>query len=447
MGNKQTILIRGGQIIDPSQDLNFVGNLLIENGLIKELDFPDTGSSGADILDAHGLVISPGFIDLHCHLREPGFEYKETIASGTKAAAHGGFTTVCAMPNTNPVTDSRSIVEFVLDKAKNEGYTRVLPIGAITKNSEGLELSEMAELADAGCIGFSDDGRPLEDAHLMRQALIYASSLQLPIINHCEVPELALDGVMHEGWVSNRLGLIGIPNSTEDSMVARDISLAEETGGRIHIAHTSTTGTMDLIKGAKERGVNISCEVTPHHLTLNDSAVLGKGQTLGPLLHSSYDTNAKVAPPLRSSKDVKSLVDGLKDRVVDFIATDHAPHSSSEKECSFEDAVKGISVLETALGSLLTLVHEDLIDLPTLIDRLTIAPANFLGMDLGTLKPGSPADITIFDPKKEWVVDSSKFVSKGKNTPLEGSILKGKVMATIFAGRFVYKSEGISNGN
>ena len=441
MNHARPLVIKGGRIIDPAQGLDEISDLLIRNGEIQALGSM-IKADDAHTIDAQGLVISPGFIDIHCHLREPGFEYKETIESGTAAAARGGFTTVCAMPNTNPVTDSRSSVEFVLQKARSEGAVNVLPIGAVTKGSRGEELAEMAELAEAGVIGFSDDGNPVEDANIMRQALSYASGLGLPIINHCEVPALSAGGVMSEGWISNRLGLKGIPRSAEEAMVARDISLVETTGGRLHIAHASTAGTIALVRGAKARGVRVTCEVTPHHLTLTDEAILGNSSDpFEPLSMSAYDTNAKVAPPLRSRVDVAAAIEGLRDGSVDFIATDHAPHGQTEKVCTFEEAANGISVLETALGSLMGIVHNDAISLPLLIEKLTKAPASFLGKEIGSLKPGCDADITIFDPNAEWTVLASSFASKGKNTPLDGERLKGKVIATIVGGQLVYGNE------
>ena len=440
MADTPPILVRGGRIVDPARGLDRVADLLTEGGTIAGID-GHIASEYAQVVDAAGLVVCPGFIDLHCHLREPGFEYKETIATGTLAAARGGFTTVCAMPNTSPVMDTRATVEFVLSRASGEGVVRVLPIGAVTKGSRGAELSEMVELADAGVVGFSDDGHPVANANVMRQALSYSSSLGLPIINHCEVPELSADGVMNEGWTANRLGLRGIPNASEEAMVARDISLLETVGGRLHIAHASTAGTVELVRRAKERGIAVTCEVTPHHLTLTDEAIMGSAaghSAFEPLTAAAYDTNAKVAPPLRSRGDVAAMVEGLRDGTVDFIATDHAPHGRTDKLCTFDEAANGISVLETALGSAMSLVHDGALTLPLAVDRLTAAPARFLGMDLGTLKPGSPADVTIFDPDAEWLVDPANFASKGKNTPLAGTMLKGRVVATIAAGEVVY---------
>ncbi len=439
MSYPRPILIKGGRIVDPSQRRDERGDLLVRNGAIEGIHPDITPPDGARIIDAGSLVVCPGFIDLHCHLREPGFEYKETIATGTRAAARGGFTTLCAMPNTDPVMDSRAVVDFVRRRAREEGAVRVLPIGAVTAGSKGMALAEMAELAEAGAVGFSDDGRPVADANVMRQALSYASGLGLPIINHCEVPELAAGGVMNEGWVATRLGLKAVPRSAEEAMAARDVALAETTGGRLHVAHASTAGTVEMVRRAKARGLEVTCEVTPHHLTLTEEAVLGRGSGgYEPLSVSAYDTNAKVAPPLRSHRDVEAMVEGLRDGAVDLIATDHAPHGRTEKLCTFDDAANGISVLETALGSLMSLVHGGAVTLPALVEKLTAAPARFLSLDLGALRPGSPADVTVFDPGAEWVVDPTAFASKGQNTPLAGEALKGRVAATIAAGEVVY---------
>ena len=441
MSQPSPVLIKGGRILDAAQGVDRVADLLLEDGVVKGIDEQIAPPDGAQLIDAEGLMVCPGFVDLHCHLREPGFEYKETIATGTQAAANGGFTTVCAMPNTSPVSDNRATVDFVLRKARDEGIVRVLPIGCVTKGSAGKELAEMGELAEAGVIGFSDDGHPVTDPNIMRQALSYSSAFGLPIINHCEVKELSSGGMMNEGWVATRLGLKGIPNSAEEVMVARDIELAGLTGGRVHIAHASTAGTVDLVRRAKERGLSVTCEVTPHHLTLTDEAALGldaEAGPSGPVSAESYDTDAKVAPPLRSAEDVEAVVAALKEGVVDFIATDHAPHSTVDKMTTFDEAANGISNLETAFGSLMTLVHGGHISLPLLIEKLNAAPATFLGKELGTLKKGAPADVAILDPDAEWIVDAQAFASKGKNTPLDGATLKGKVVTTIFGGRVVH---------
>ena len=442
MSERGALLIKGGRVIDPAQDIDRTADVLIEHGVVKAVA-DSLASDGVTTIEAAGLVVCPGFIDMHCHLREPGFEHKETIATGTKAAAKGGFTTICAMPNTSPVADNRATVDFVLRRAREDGIVRVLPIGAVTMGSRGEQLAEMGELADAGAIGFSDDGNPVADDNLMRQALSYSSAFGLAIINHCEERSLSA-GVMNEGWVANRLGLRGIPNSAEDVMVARDIQLAGLTRGRLHIAHASTAGTVAMVRRAKEEGLAVTCEVTPHHLTLTEEAVLGpqgNGRAFESLGPAAYDTNARVAPPLRARSDVEAMVEGLKEGVIDFIATDHAPHAAVDKLCSFDEAANGISVLETALGSLLSLVHEGSITLPLLVERLTVAPARFLGFDTGTLRPGAPADVTIFDPDMEWVVDTAAFASKGKNTPLDGATLRGRVVATIVGGDVVYDSD------
>ena len=438
------VLIKGGRIIDPAQGIDRVSDLLIRDGLIVGMENSINPPEGTEFFDANGLVVSPGFVDLHCHLREPGLEYKETVATGTLAAAKGGFTTVCAMPNTEPTMHTRATVEYVLEKARSEGAVRVLPIGCVTKGSEGVELSEMAELAEAGCIGFSDDGHPVADGNIMRQALSYAAGLELPIINHCETPDLFRGGHMNEGWVANRLGIQGAPNSAEETMVARDISLAELTGGHVHLAHISTKGTLDLVRNAKERGIKVTCEVTPHHLTLTDEAVMGNqaGGRFEALGTSAYDTYAKVNPPLRAQSDMAAMAAGLVDGTIDVIATDHAPHGRIEKLCTFEEAAMGISVLETALGSVLSLVHAGQITLPLAIEKLTSAPANHLGRsDIGTLRVGAAADVTVFDPDAEWTVDAEKFVSKGKNSPLHGATLKGRPVTTFVGGQPAYRAE------
>ena len=442
------ILIKGGRLIDPSQAIDGIHDLLIEDGVVSGIAQHIDPPEHSEVIDATGMIVSPGFIDVHCHLREPGFEDKETIATGTLAAARGGFTTVCAIPNTNPTMDTASTLEYVLRKARDEAAVRVLPIGCVTKQSKGKQLAEMGELAEAGAIGFSDDGSPVADSNIMRQALSYSSAMGLPIINHCEEPELFHGGSMNEGWISNRLGVKGIPNSAEDIMVARDIDLAQLTGGRYHAAHLSTTGALELVRRAKDRGMtNISAEVTPHHLTLTDEAILGRAAegingsgAYAPLTPAAYDTLAKVNPPLREQSDMDAMIEGLRDGTIDLIATDHAPHNRTDKECTFHEAAFGISTLETALGQLMSLIHSDAIALPLLIEKLTLAPARFLRRDdLGTLKQGAPADITIINPDAEWVVDTTQFASKGKNTPLQGATLKGRVYATVVNGEVVYQ--------
>jgi dihydroorotase len=427
------LLIRGGRIIDPSQGINVVGDLFISEGKIAWLSTQPAGPlpENHQVIQARGMVVCPGFIDLHCHLRQPGFEEKETIATGTRAAAKGGFTTVCCMPNTKPPVDKAAVVEYIKSVAAKEGIVRVLPIGCIT---EGSELADFGELSASGAIAFSDDGSPVMDSSIMRSALEYSQESGLPIIDHCEDPTFSQDGVMNEGLVSARLGLKGIPACAEESMVARDIRLARLVGGRLHIAHVSTAGSVELIRSAKEEGIPITAEVTPHHLTLTEEKVVG------------YNTNAKVNPPLRTAEDVEALISGLKGGVLDAIATDHAPHTGKDKDCDFTTAAFGISGFETALGSLMGLVHRGKLDLVTLISKLTHEPASFLRRsDLGTLKPGAQADVIIFDPNAEWAVNPDEFVSKGKNTPLAGAVLKGKVIATVYGGVVVYSSMNFLN--
>ncbi|HEY8489623.1 MAG TPA: dihydroorotase [Dehalococcoidia bacterium] len=444
-GTPSTILIRGGRVLDPGRGLDTVGDVLIRNGRVVAAGPAQTGRADL-VIQAAGLVVCPGFVDLHTHLREPGLEHKETIATGTLAAARGGFTTVCAMPNTEPAADTRSVVEFVLRRAAEAGHVRVLPVGAVTKGRAGRELAELGELAEAGAVAFSDDGSPVADAGLMRRALEYASAFGLPVSDHCETPELARGGVMHEGWVATRLGLRGQPAAAEESMVARDLQLAELTGARVHIAHVSTAGAVELIRRAKERGVPVTAEVTPHHLTLTHEAVAwGPDGADGPL---RYDTNARVNPPLRSRADVEACVQGLRDGTIDAVATDHAPHALVDKQVEFDLAAPGISNLETALAQVLTLVHAGLLDLPALVERLTAGPVRAWGLDrwvegLGTLREGAPADVTVFDPDEEWTVDPTAFASKGRNTPLAGVRLRGRVVATVAGGRLVYAAERV----
>lgn len=437
------LLITGGRILDPGQGIDRVGDLFIEKGKVAQLGNEGSIPARQDyvVVAAHGMIVSPGFIDLHCHLREPGFEDKETIATGTRAASRGGFTTVCCMPNTEPPIDTPATVEYVLTKAKAEGSVRVLPIGCITQGRRGEKLAEMEKLARAGVVGFSDDGRTVANSRLMRNALEYSLLFGLPVIEHCEDAEISSKGVMNEGWVAFRLGLEGIPAAAEEIIVARDIALAEFTGAWLHVAHVSTAGSVELIQRAKEKGVKVTAEVTPHHLTLTEEKVIG------------YDTNAKVNPPLRTRKDIDALVQGLRAGIIDAIATDHAPHTSVDKQCEFAEAASGISGFETALGSLLALVHAGQLDLMTLVSKLTVEPARILQKkdskstlplehpaprNMGTFKVGAPGDVTIFDPQAEWMVAPQEFASKGKNTPLAGCLLRGKVVATIAGGKIVH---------
>ncbi len=428
----KSLLIQGGRIIDPSQGIDEVGSLLITEGKVswrgETPPQPDY-----DVLHAEGLIVCPGFIDLHCHLRQPGFEEKETIATGTQAAARGGFTTICCMPNTNPPLDNQAAIDYVKAEAATEGAVRVLPIGCISKGRKGEELAEMGEMASAGVIAYSDDGKPVKSSHIMRQALAYSRAFSLPVIDHCEDVALSKDGQMNEGILSTKLGLRGIPAAAEEIVVARDLALARLTGAHLHIAHVSTEGSVELIRRGKEKGIKVTAEVTPHHLTLTEEEVIG------------YETNAKVNPPLRTERDIQALIQGLKENVIDIIATDHAPHTEVDKRCEFALAASRISGLETALGSLMRLVHNEQLTLTTLITKLTGEPAKIINYDqLGTLKIGTPADITIFDPDREWIVDTRDFASKGKNTPLNGKKLKGRVMATIYQGKLVYKDDSIT---
>jgi dihydroorotase len=436
-----SLLIRSGRILDPSQGIDQVSDLLIADGRIMQIDSDVTSSpsysvilSKAKNLDATGLVVCPGFVDLHCHLREPGFEDKETISTGTKAAATGGFATVCCMPNTDPPLDSPSVVSLVKKKASKESLTTVLPVGCVTRGRKGKELTDMAALAEAGVVAFSDDGDPVASSQFMRRALECSRSLNLPIVDHCEDKSLSDHGIMNEGRISARLGLRGIPSAAEEVMVARDLVLGKMTKGRLHIAHVSTKGSVELIRRAKQEGVPVTAEATPHHLTLTEEMVTGTSAD------KAFDTDFKVNPPLRTKEDVEALIKGLRDGVIDAIATDHAPHTPTDKDRQPELAAFGISGFETALGCLMGLVHQGEINLTQLISKLTYEPAKIIGRhdELGTLRAGALANITILDPDQEWVVDSRNFASKGRNTPYDGYRLKGRIVATIAAGRMAY---------
>jgi dihydroorotase len=440
------LLITNGRIFDPGLNIDTTGDLLVVNGKIKQVGgrCEDLKHNNLKTIDAGGLVVCPGFIDLHCHLREPGYEDKETIATGTKAAAAGGFTTICCMPNTNPPLDNKSQVDFVTGTAESEGAIKVLVIGCVTRGRKGEELTEMYELADAGVIGFSDDGDPVKSTRIMLMAMEYSAGLGLFIIDHCEDKELANGCVMNDGWVATRMGLKGIPAAAEEIIVARDLELAKLTGTRIHIAHVSTAGSVDMLRRARDEGVKVTAEVTPHHLTLTDEIVMGG--TVGGSILEPYDTNTKVNPPLRTRKDITALIKGLRDGVIDIIATDHAPHTVIDKNCEYGIAAFGISGLETAFGSLMSLVHSGHLDLNTLIMKLTSAPSAIIGNkceNTGKLQVGCQGDITIFDPDMEWVVDCNNFYSKGKNSPLNGHRLKGKIIATAVDGTIAYKDSNI----
>ena len=441
-----SLLIRGGRIIDPTQGIDQIGDVLISGGKVMQaggtvIPTPSLSIilSKAKNLDATGLVVCPGFIDLHCHLREPGFEDKETIATGTKAAAEGGFTSVCCMPNTKPPLDNAAVVDWVRQKASKDSSIGVFPIGCITKGRKGGELTDMAGLAAAGVVAFSDDGNPVASSGLMRRAMECSRDLDLPIMDHCEDKELSGDGIINEGKMSAKLKLKGIPAAAEEVMVARDLILAKLTGARLHIAHVSTKGSVELIRRAKEEGASVTAEVTPHHLTLTEERILRERPD------KSFDANAKVNPPLRTKDDIQALLKGLKDGVIDAIATDHAPHTSADKDCGPELAAFGISGLETAFGCLMDLVHQGRISLTQLISKLTYEPAKVIGRngELGTLKAGAPANVTILDPAREWIVNSHNFASKGKNTPYDGCQFKSKVMATVANGKIVYMDDSL----
>ena len=443
--SSDTILINGARVIDPGLGRDEVTDILVRAGKIEVVGPvpPEQAPEGCRTIDAASLVASPGFIDLHCHLREPGFEYKETIATGTLAAARGGFSTVCCMPNTEPAIDNAAVVDLIHRRCREGAVVRVYPIGCVTKGRRGKELADMEELAAAGVVAFSDDGDPVYDPLLMRMALIYSADLGLPVINHCQEPALSRNGVMAEGWVATRLGLPGIPAAAEETMMSRDISLAESAGGRLHLAHVSTSGGVPLLQQAKDRGVMVTAEVCPHHLTITDQWVMGNrdsgAQEAGPL---AYDTSTKVYPPLRSREDTIALAQGLADGVIDCIATDHAPHELVSKEVTYVEAAFGISGLETALGSALRLVHSGVMTLSGLVERMTVGPARVLGpafAELAALQPGTPADIVLFDPNREWVVDAQEFESKGKNTPLQGVTLRGRVVCTLVEGQVVFQ--------
>lgn len=440
------LLIHGGRIIDPGRGIDQVGDILISGDGIVRVGDGIIGRSSAEALskaqalDATGLVVCPGFVDLHCHLREPGFEHKETIATGTEAAARGGFTAVCCMGNTNPPLDDASVVEWLNEKAGTDALVKVLPIGCVTRGRRGHELTDMAGLARAGVVAFSDDGDPVADSHIMRAAMSRSHELGLPIIDHCEDKTLSSGGVMNEGRLSTATGLMGIPPAAEEVMVDRDLTLAGLTGSRVHIAHVSTRGSVKLIRRAREQGLPVTAEVTPHHLTLTEDRICGDGRD------KPLDTNAKVNPPLRTEEDIEALIGGLKDGVIDAIATDHAPHASADKDCGFAPAAPGISGFETALGCLMALVHRGDLSLTGLLSKLTIEPARVIGRnsELGTLRAGNPANITILDPHREWTVDSCSFASKGRNTPYDGYKFRGKVMATVANGRMVYIDDALT---
>ena len=431
------LLIKGGRVIDPASGIDAIFDVYAVGGKIaavkhtgltpnSELQTPN--SNDWIMIDAAGLIVCPGFVDMHTHLREPGYEYKETIQTGTIAAAAGGFTSIACMANTNPVNDNASVTRYILKKAAEEGVVNIFPVGAISKGLHGETLADIGELKEAGCVAISDDGKPVMNSSFMRLAMEYAKPFNLFIISHAEDAGLATDGVMNEGLVATKLGLKGLPNAKEDIMVARDIALAELTGARLHIAHISTKGSVELVRNAKQRGLSVSAEVTPHHFTLTDEAVIG------------YNTNAKMNPPLRTKDDIDAIKIGLRDGIIDAIATDHAPQSIDEKDVEFDKAANGIVGLETAVPLCLRLVTGNILTLPELIKKLSAIPAKLMNLDgKGKLNVGADADITIIDLNKEWVVDAKNLKSKSKNTPFDGWKMQGKVVKTIVGGKMVYE--------
>jgi dihydroorotase len=428
-GRATSVLIRGGRVIDPAGSVDAVQDVLIEQGKIARVGGGLTAPQGGLQIDARGKWVCPGFIDMHVHLREPGHEYKETVATGTRAAAAGGFTAVCCMANTQPVNDNRAVTDYIRAKADSEGVVRVYPIGAVTRSLEGKELAELAELAEAGCVAFSDDGRCVMNAELYRRAMEYTLPFGAPVISHAEDHTLSRAGCMNEGVVSTELGLPGIPAAAEDVMVARDIVLAELTGAHVHVAHLSTAGAVRLVRDAKARGVRVTAEVTPHHLLLTEEAV------------RSWDTNTRMAPPLRTKRDTEALLEGLADGTIDCVATDHAPHALSEKEGEFDRAANGIVGLETAVALLLDrLVRPGLLPVATLVSRLSRDPARLLRLPGGALGVGAPADITLIDPDATVTIDPARFRSRSRNTPFAGWTATGRPWKTIVGGSVVWEN-------
>jgi len=426
------LLIANGYVIDPGQGTNTGKSVFIEDGrVVGLLSHSDDVPEGCEVIDAMGLIVAPGFIDMHTHLREPGHEYKETIATGAAAAVAGGFATVCAMPNTDPINDSAAVTRFIIEQAERAQLANVFPIGAVTKNSAGTELAEMGEMKDAGIIAVSDDGRPVPSPGMMRRAMEYARGFDLPVIDHCEDKSLARGGVMHEGHWSLVLGLHGMPATAEEVDALRDCALAELTGARVHLAHVSTRGAIEAVRRAKEKGLPVSCEVAPHHWTLTDEAV------------ADYDTNTKMSPPLRSLDHIEAILAGLRDGTIDAIATDHAPHHADEKALEYDQAPFGVTGLETAVGLSFDLVNQGVIDIERLVKLLAANPARIFGLEnRGTLGAGAYADVTILDPSLQWTFDGSRSKSKSRNTPFDGRTMTGAAVATIVAGRVVFLHPG-----
>lgn len=421
------LLIKGGRVVDPSQRIDEVLDILVMDGKITELGKGLKPASGCEVVDAKGFLVTPGLVDMHVHLRDPGQEYKEDIASGTRAAASGGFTSIACMPNTKPVNDNKAVTTYILYKAKAEGLVNVFPVGAVTQGSKGEHLAEMGDMKEAGCVAVSDDGKPVVNSELMRRALEYAKGMDIILISHSEDPSLVGEGVMNEGFTSTELGLKGISRVAEDAAVARDVYLAEFTDSPIHIAHVSTKGAVSIIREAKARGVKVTCETAPHYFCLTDDAVRG------------YDTNAKMNPPLREDLDVEAIKEGLRDGTIDAIATDHAPHHSDEKDLEFNLALNGIIGLETSLSLSLNLVQEKVLDVKALVEKMSYNPSRILGINRGTLQVGAIADLSVIDPDAEWVYKDEMICSKSKNSPFIGRKMKGQAAYTIVGGKIVYK--------
>ncbi|MBN1590082.1 MAG: dihydroorotase [Pirellulales bacterium] len=420
------ILIRGGRVIDPARQIDRVADLLIEDGHIVDLDVRPAGDE--EVIDATGKIVSPGLIDMHVHLREPGNEDDETIASGTAAALAGGFTSIACIPNTDPPIDTQGTVEFIRNKAVMADHCNVFVVACLSQNREGKELAEIGQLVQAGAVAVSDDGSPVSDPELMRRALEYCLMFDTPVLSHAEIPELTARGVMHDGLTALILGLGGIPPAAEDVMTTRDIALAEATGGRLHMMHVSTGGSVDAVRRAKARGVRVTAEVTPHHFTLTDESL------------RTFNSNFKMNPPLRGAGHVTGCIDGLIDGTIDVIATDHAPHAKEKKMQELDRAPFGIVGLETALGLVVTrLIEPGHLDWPTALAKMTINPARVLGIDRGTLAPGAAADVTVIDPKAQWTVDPAEFRSKSTNTPFAGWQLRGRADVVIVGGRVKFR--------
>lgn len=420
------LLIKGGRVIDPSQGIDDTLDVVVVDGKVKEIGKGLSAPAGSETIDASGKYVVPGLIDMHVHLRDPGLEYKEDIISGTRAAVAGGFTSVACMPNSKPAIDNKAVASYIINKAKAEGFCNVFPVGTITQGMHGDRLAEMGELKESGCVAVSDDGKPVTNSELMRRALEYAAGIGILVISHAEELELVREGVMNEGFTSTELGLKGIPRVAEDIATARETMLAEYTGTPIHIAHVSTKGSVQIIREAKARGVKVTCETTPHYFTLTDDAVRG------------YNTNAKMNPPLREADDLAAIKAGLKDGTIDAIATDHAPHHVDEKDVEFNEAMNGIIGLETSLPLSLSLVQQGVLTLQQLVEKMSCKPSTILGLDRGTLKVGSVADITVIDPVKSWTVESGKLASKSKNSPWLGETMTGAAAVTVVAGKVVF---------